>query len=206
MEENVTITVNDGLAGSSAGLLIEIIGEKSKPTDKNSFQTLTIWIIILMIIIIHSVTGYAAGRKYNGNYTIEEIFCIYNNGILISHVIPHGSGHSRDEDLVSGMLTAIVNFTQEAFTANQENNKSAWGIKEIQMNEKNILVERGKYTFLATVFSGRSGTKLLKKSRRILEAIETKYAKPLESWKGSLHKVSGVDKIIKLKLSSEIKK
>ena len=50
------------------------------------------------------------------------------------------------------------------------------------MNEKNILVDRGKYTFLATVFSGKSGKKLYLQSRKVLNNLELKYEKENGRW------------------------
>jgi len=199
--ENILITVNDGMAETSESLVIEIKGEESE-AGQNIFQMWLFWILILIIIIILSITGFASWRKYVGNYDIEEIFCIYNNGILISHANSKDAKHAGDEYLVSGMLTAIVNFTQDAFTE-EGDNKMAWGIKEIQMNEKNILVDRGNYTFLATVFSGRSGIKLYSKSRKVLESIENKYKNILPKWKGNANQLKGVKNIIKTMLSGK---
>ena len=133
-----------------------------------------LFVVVLILIIILSFFGFTVYRKYVGNYKIEEVFCIYNSGSLISHVTSKDSPHKADEDMVSGMLTAIINFTQEVFSEEDDDDK-AWGIKEIQMNEKIILVDRGKYTFLATVISGRSGTRLYSQSRKTINAVENKY-------------------------------
>ena len=202
--ENVTIIISDGLSETSGSVLIEIYDDESNSEAAENFFSLILWLLIPMIIIIISITGYAGWRRYVGNYAVEEIFFIYNNGILISHATSKELKHRADEHVVSGMLTAIITFTQEAFTE-EEKNKTAWGIKEIQMNEKNILVERGNYTFLATVFSGSSGKKLFHESRRMLENVENKYNDVLKSWKGNLNQLSGADKILTSMLSSRNK-
>jgi hypothetical protein len=93
------------------------------------------------------------------------------------------------------MLTAIINFTQDAFTE-EEKNKKAWGIKEIQMNEKNILVDRGSHVILATVFSGKSGKILYSKSRKTLGKIENTYQNDLKIWTGNLNRFTGLKGII----------
>jgi hypothetical protein len=114
---------------------------------------------------------------------IEEIFWTYENGVLIKHVTAANSASGNDKDIVSGMLTAVLDFSEDAFTQIEQGNKPN-RIKEIQMDEKNILIERGQYTYLATVFSGRSGKKLYKHSRITMESLEGKYDDILESWKG----------------------
>ncbi|WP_455392114.1 Ig-like domain-containing protein, partial [[Eubacterium] cellulosolvens] len=200
--ENVTIIVSDGMMTISKSLLIEIYEGESTPSGSNDNLLPNLWLLILVILILVSLSGYTAYRKYVGNYRIEEIFWINNNGILITHVSSTKSKHVADEYVVSGMLTAIVNFTQEAFTDTAQN-KAAWGVKEIQMDEKNILVERGEHTFLATVFSGRSGKILYSKSGNVLRKVEGKYEKKLKSWDGNLNKYKGAKKIIGSMLPSE---
>ena len=147
-------------------------------------------------MIIISIYGYAVWQKYKGNYEIEEIYWIHNGGNLINHHSFTGSKHHADKDIMSGMLSGILTFTQEAF-ANEESDKKVWCVKEIQMSGKNLLIERGKYTFLATVFSGRSGKKLYNRSQKILSAIERKYGTKLNDWDGCELSVVGSKKILK---------
>ena len=203
--ENVTVTVSDGQSATTAYMWVEIKEDKKDPTKSANFIMENLWLLILVIIIIVSLTCFAVYRRYKGNYVIEEIFCIHESGILVSHSTSKESKHTADEYVVSGMLTAIINFTQDAFSE-EEMNKKAWGIKEIQMNEKNILVERGNYTILATVFSGKSGTKLYSQSRKVLETLESKYKDKFENWSGNLNKFKGVKKILNKMMASEIQK
>lgn len=211
IEENVTITISDGVDDTSGSLFIKIIEESSKPAESENFLLANLWLLILIIIIIISITGFAAYRNYVGNYRVEEVFWINNNGILLSHVTSTKSKHRADEFVVSSMLTAIVNFTQDAFS-DEEKDRAAWGIKEIQMDEKNILVERGKYSLLATVFTGKSGKRLYSKSGAILRNVEEKHKEKLKGWDGNLSHFKGakivLDEILPLNTPDdpEIKK
>jgi hypothetical protein len=193
--ENITITVSDGLAETTAYMWINIVDVPDEPDKTSSSLMRNIWILVFIIIIILAVTGFTSYRKFVGNYKIEEIFCIYDNGTLLSHTSMKKSMHVADEYVVSGMLTAIINFTQDAFTE-EEKNKKAWGIKEIQMNEKNILVDRGSHVILATVFSGKSGKILYSKSRKTLGKIENTYQNDLKIWTGNLNRFTGLKGII----------
>jgi hypothetical protein len=193
--ENITIYISDGILESTGHLLIEVRDENQKSEKGESNDVLILIILIIIIAIIISISSFTAYSRYVGNYKIEEVFCISNDGLLISHVSSTKTHHRADEQVVSGMLTAIINFTQDAFTEENKSTK-AWGIKEIQMNEKNILVERGKFTYLATVFSGRSGKKLYLQSRKSLNNIETVYETQFKNWSGNLNKLIGINSVL----------
>jgi competence protein ComGC len=195
VSENISIRVCDGSLETVGYLNIEITGEEPKDSSNDESQVMLLILLIIMIIIVLAIPGFTSYRKYVGDYEVEEVFCISNTGLLISHVGSKRVTHRADKDVVSGMLTAIITFTQEAFTE-EEKNKKAWGIKEIQMNEKNILVDRGEYTFLATVFSGRSGKKLYSQSRSTLNKLEVRYSKELNNWNGTMSDFTQIESIL----------
>jgi len=209
--EVITITVSDGEGEASETLLIEIGEVEAKPSIGTGYLWSLLLLLILIIILIIAISSYATYRKYVGDYTTEEVFWIHNTGILILHessIKPKQKSKKSkkskktkgraDDDIVSGMLTAILDFTQEAFSDEEEDGKQDWGIKEIQMKGRNILVERGKHTFLATIFNGRSGKKLYKDSRVVLKSLEFKFNRPLKNWKGDIKKYKDGKKIIKM--------
>jgi hypothetical protein len=72
------------------------------------------------------------------------------------------------------------------------------------MGEKTILVDRGKHTFLTTVFYGKSGKRLYSQSSKILDTLEDKYDDFLESWDGDLRLLKGSIKIMGTMLPPEI--
>ncbi|WP_455392161.1 hypothetical protein, partial [[Eubacterium] cellulosolvens] len=203
--EEVTLTVSDGQEEVSKTLLYDIKAEEEKEPDMFKAIMSILWLIILLIIIIISISGYAMYRRYVGDYKIEEVFWVHNDGILIYHISPKKSNRGKDREIVSSMLTGIINFAQEAFS-DEGGDKRAWGIKEIQMNEKNILVDRSDHTFLAVVFSGRSGKRLYLQSGKVLTTIEKKYKRTLKKWDGDVGKFKGAQRIIKSILISDTHK
>jgi uncharacterized repeat protein (TIGR01451 family) len=200
----VKITVSDGREEVVETMLIEVSAEDSGTDESVSSLMSILWLLVLIILIIISLTGYANYRKYVGDYNIEEIFWIYDNGLLITHVTPRRTKRKADKEIVSGMLTAILDFSEDAFTEEDILNTPC-RIKEIQMDGKNILVERGKFTFLATVFSGKSGKKLHKKSSMVINNLEDRYHKVLRSWNGETNELAGGKLIIKTGLMPESK-
>jgi hypothetical protein len=63
-------------------------------------------------------------------------------------------------------------------------------------DNNNILIERGKYIYLAVIFSGRGTSKLRTKVRNILEDIETKFELPFRTWVGDMDKLAGVERLL----------
>ncbi|MCK5560244.1 MAG: hypothetical protein KAJ51_06605, partial [Thermoplasmata archaeon] len=203
--EEVNIIVSDGHAETHETISIDILPDKSKSATGNENLMSILWILTLIVIIIISIMCYTSYRRYAGNYEIEEVFWVYESGILISHVSAKPSNYQADKDIVSGMLTAILDFSEDAFARVEELNDKSGRIKEIQMDEKNILVERGKYTFLATVISGKSGKRLYAMSRRTLQSLENKFGENLKNWKGDRITVAGSNIILEGMLPSENK-
>ena len=74
------------------------------------------------------------------------------------------------------------------------------------MDEKNILLDKGKYTFLATVFSGRSGKKLYNRSGKALRAVESRYKKLLKNWDGEPAKFKRAKRMIRASIIMDQKK
>ncbi len=83
-------------------------------------------------------------------FQIHEVFYIHKEtGILLSHVTSKIDQQTVDQDLISGMLTAIHNFAGKIFgeTENQD-------IHKIQYDNYQIQIEMGRYAYLAVVISG----------------------------------------------------
>jgi uncharacterized repeat protein (TIGR01451 family) len=192
----IKITISDGSSTTTEPMLIEFQGDTP---DASAYEDFLLSILLFMLVIITifiSTTGYVGYRRYFGDYEVDEVFWIYENGILISHVTPKKKIRQADKEIVSGMLTAILDFSEDAF-AEIGKDKAGCRIKEIQMDEKNILVERGKYTFLATVFYGRSGKKLYLKSGEVMKNLEGRYDTELIAWDGDCDELVGGNLIIK---------
>jgi uncharacterized repeat protein (TIGR01451 family) len=203
LTEEVIISISDGTLETSQPMLVQIDALKSTPDTSNVFLTSIIWMLILVISLIIVISSYVSYLRYVGKYDIEEIYWIHNSGILILQNRMENINHNADSDIVSSMLKGIMDFTQDAFSDQDQNNK-IWKIKEIQMGGKNILIERGKYTFLATVFTGKSGKKLYSHSRMVLNSIEQKFDYGLRSFDGKVEKFYGASEFMKTFLPSGI--
>jgi len=71
------------------------------------------------------------------SYHIQEIFYIHKNtGVLLTHVHDRSVSPHNDEDIISGMLTAIRDFAKSAFI-----DKQAQDLSEIQYEDFQILID-----------------------------------------------------------------
>lgn len=83
------------------------------------------------------------------SFQVLDIFLIHREtGLLLQHFsrLPQAS---PDSDLISGMLTAIRDFVQDAFGRGMEGE-----LDEIQYGQQRILIETAQYAYLAAVVDG----------------------------------------------------
>jgi len=122
---------------------------------------------------------------------IEEVFLVYRDGILISHlsrtIVP-----DKDTDTVSGMLTAVQEFVKDAFRYGQHRE-----LHQMEFGDYRILIERGRDVYLAVVYRGRDSGMIRKKVKGVLERIESAYGGVLATWDGSMEAVVGTRDILR---------
>jgi len=125
---------------------------------------------------------------------IEEVFLVYRDGILISH-LSRTMVEEQDRDVLSGMLTAVQEFVKDAFRYGQHRE-----LHEMEFGDYHILIERGKHVYLAVVYRGRDSTMIRRKVRSVLDAVEDAYSKVLPTWDGSMETVVGTRDILRDRL------
>jgi len=141
------------------------------------------WWQILIIILLAIGLGIASTSRYRriklGGYKIVQVYLVYYDGRLISHVhreeIMEG-----DQDIVAGMFTAIQNFVEDVFKG-----KRGTQLDQLEIGDKHILIERGPYIYLAAVVSGHPWDEIRKDMRFTLSKIVSNYENVLASWDGS---------------------
>jgi len=187
----VTLYVSDGEAQNSQKILIEVSGKELN-------QSIFFEIIILTIIILILVTGILSFiyRNYKGNYEIIELFIVYSNGCMILHY--SNENVHRDEtdvDIISGMFTAVQDFTRDSFAHGDVENEN-WSLKKLEFKGNNIIIERGLYIYIAAVYTGIAGKKLERKLRRVSNKVESDFGDVLKKWQGDLDELKGIHDII----------
>ena len=120
------------------------------------------------------------------DHTVEDIFLIYRDGRLIAHQTRRLRA-DMDNQLLSGMLTAIQSFIQEAFREGDEGQ-----LNEMAFGKSLILIERGRLVSVAVVIRGMQPVGARAELSFAVENIEQKYRSQLEDWDGEAHSLRDI--------------
>ena len=118
-------------------------------------------------------------------FQVDEIFLIHREtGLLLLHRSRHEdsaqeSATDGDSDIISGMLTAINDFTQDAFGRRDEES-----LNEIQYGGRSILLEAAHLVYVAVVIEGIESSELRNQMREVMVAIEHRHASALRNYDG----------------------
>lgn len=122
---------------------------------------------------------------------IEEVFLVYRDGVLIYH-LSRSLSRDKDEDVLSGMLTAVQEFVRDAFVYGEHRE-----LHLLDFGDYRIMIERGRTVYLAVVYSGKGSSLVRKRVRSVLDHIETAYRAVLAKWDGDMDKVVGARDLIR---------
>jgi len=126
-----------------------------------------------------------------GSYLVEDVFLIHNTGVLIAKETRRVV-EEVDSDVFSAMLTAITDFVREAFSLSQK-----IGINRMEFGQDKILIERGKFIYLALAISGEESVYIPFYMTELIKEIEDEYGEILEDWTGEMKLLAGIDEHIK---------
>jgi len=126
-----------------------------------------------------------------GSYIVEDAFLVHNTGLLISHETRR-IREEVDGDIFSAMLKALTDFIREAF-----NVKGKLGLDRMEFGGRKILIEKGRFVFLAITVSGEESVYIPFYMTEIIREIEKKYSGALDDWNGEMKSLAGIDDIVK---------
>ena len=98
----------------------------------------------------------------------------------------------KDEDVLSGMLTAVTEFVRDAFVYGEHRE-----LHQLDFGDYRIMIERGRNLYLAVVYAGKGASVIRKKVRWVLDHIESAYGSVLEKWDGDMDNVAGARDLIR---------
>ena len=121
-------------------------------------------------------------------FSVTELFLIHReSGLLLRHLSGEPEG-AADSDLISGMLTAIRDFTYDAFGRGQEGQ-----LDEIQYGTRRILIEASQHAYLAVVVDGIEPASFRATMRDRVIAFENRYFEALSGYDGNAARFAPVD-------------
>ena len=119
---------------------------------------------------------------------VLEVFLIHrDSGLLIRH-LSHSHDGGLDSDLISGMLTAIRDFVQDAFGRGEEGY-----LDEIHYSDMRIFIEAGKYAYCAVVVRGFEPIGYRAELRDRVFRIEHEFYRVLRDYDGDASALKGVE-------------
>ena len=126
-------------------------------------------------------------------FQVQEVFLIHREtGILLHHVSTTPEDNA-DSDVVSGMLTAVSDFVDDAFGQGQEGD-----LDQIQYGETIILLEEARSTYLAVVTQGFSPPGFQADMRQQIYRIEERFGPSLRDFDGDASRFEGTDPFLKI--------
>lgn len=117
-------------------------------------------------------------------YRTEQVFLIHRQtGLPLVHVTaPEVREAVKDADMVSGMLTAIRDFVQDAFKSRD----GAESVDAMRVGELEVWVEQGPHALIAGVVRGVAPKDLRTVFQETLERIHAQFGRALDSFSGDM--------------------
>ena len=161
--EDVEVRVSDGQASNQTVISVQAI----LPTIAAPLPPYVYWIPF-----------FAAGAAFVAfvlyrRRQIEWAFLVTNHGLLVCSM-SRGKTTSLDTDLLTGMLTAILDFARKSFSDETERN-----LEGLTLGDRKVAIVRGDVTYLAVVYSGRTPGSLIRIMQSLLSAIEARHRSAL---------------------------
>jgi hypothetical protein len=187
----VWINVSDGYETANAFFTVTVVGPPPPSIWEQIYWPWSLIIAVLLCAVLLVLT-----RGYFAKMFIDETFLIYRNGSLIHHAVV-GKQTDIDEDIFSGMLTAIQEFIRDSFKRTEDS-----PVKRVEFGERKIAIERGKYVFLAVVYSGHGTKRNLRPIKDAIKHVEMRHAEDLDGWNGFVGAFSDVGSILEKHLGN----
>lgn len=124
-------------------------------------------------------------------FYVLELFLIHRETGLLLSTLTQEPTSASDSDVISGMLTAIRDFTEDAFGRGQEGE-----LDEVQYGDKRILIESGRYSYIAVVIEGVEPGGFRSQVREKLLDIEQQFAVELRQYDGNAARFAAVQELL----------
>ena len=159
--EDVEVVVSDGSLSNRTVFTVIVVLPTSVPTER--LPGYLAWLPLPIAIIAVTVFFVYRHRR------IDWVFLVTNPGLLVSSVSRRNPA-AIDTDMVTGMLTVIMNFAKKSFSDEKERE-----LEEIVMGDRKVTIVRGDRGYLAAVYQGRTPGSLPRMMRSLLGALEMRY-------------------------------
>ena len=183
------VSATQGIIRGSANVTVEPPIAVVPPTSP--WDTM-LWPVFAMLVSALGAAGFVAIRRSaNHAFRIEDLFLINREGLLIAHTTSRPDSHG-DEDILAGMLTAIMSFAQDVFQ------EEIGGLRQFEIGNKTVALEPSEHVYVAAIGSGPIRNRLSTSLRDFLVDIEERYGDRLQWWSGMNEDLLGIDAMVQL--------
>lgn len=186
-ETSVEVTVIDEDGYTTKGVVLVTVTKAP-----SSFVQSQQWFYLSLILIGGLVVGMftvAFGMRRRP-FVVRDMMLIHNDGFLISRYASPKEGEI-DEQVLSSMLTAVLNFVDDSMAAGQDS------LKTFGFRDYHVMVERGNRVFTAIAYEGDLPEGIDETLDGFLATVEKIYKKKLEHWSGDIETdFAGVEMLI----------
>lgn len=167
MTDHIRVVVSDGQLTNATTIvvLVQLTGPTNTVTE--ILPGWFAWILLATAGVLFA--SFVVYRRRQ----LEWAFLVTNDGLLVSSISRRGPG-DLDTDLLTGMLTTIMDFARKSFSDEKERN-----LEGLELGEKRVAIARGDKAFLAVVYRGRTPGRLLAIMHSLLTQIEKEHADAL---------------------------
>lgn len=114
-------------------------------------------------------------------FAVEELFLIQQGaGLLLGHW-EKDADETDDSELISGMLTAVREFVHDSFS----NDTTDGELNELQYGNRRILIQNGRYAYLAVVVTGTHSPAFRFQTQNFLAQLNHMYKTELSQFAGN---------------------
>jgi len=123
-------------------------------------------------------------------YVIQSVMLLYNNGLVMRSSSRQAEGET-DRDLLGATLDVIQNFMRTSFPLLR--GKS---LKTIEHGDVRIIIERGRFCYIAVILEGEESDLLRRQMRDELEQFEAANRGALVAWRGDPTETVGGEQML----------
>lgn len=133
--------------------------------------------------VVVGYSSYAVARRRL--FAVDDVFLISREGRLMMHNTRR-MRPDRDEDILSGMLTAILAFVKDS---DPESNGE---LHQFKVGDKTTVLEKGQHSYVAATYSGRVPPWAARDVRRFLKDLEARFGESFARWSGDPEDLQGL--------------
>lgn len=137
----------------------------------------------LTAVAMSGYAGHAVVRRRS--FAVDDLFLVSREGRLMLHNTRR-MRPDRDEDILSGMLTAILAFVKDS---DPEGNGE---LHHFKVGDKTTVLEKGTYSYVAAVYSGQVPKWASKDLQRFLKDLEARFGNAFAQWSGDPEDLQGL--------------